>query len=98
MKCIKLMYFFFFYYPFDKPHNTHVDTDEEHVVLLYYVNDSDGDNYFYKKENNELKIIHKETPKKGKLILMDGNLIHASSSPSKGLRSTINMVLTKPIE
>lgn len=82
----------------NKPHNPHIDTDAEHVVVLYYVNDSDGDNYFYKKENNELEIIHRETPKKGKLILMDGSLIHASSSPSKGLRSTINIVLTKPIE
>ena len=82
----------------NKPHTPHLDTDMEHVVLLYYVSDSDGDNYFYKEENNKLKIIHRETPKKGKLILMDGNLMHASSSPSKGMRSTINIVLTKPIE
>lgn len=85
------------------------ETGEGNIVLLYYVNDSDGDNYFYKiKEEYKnhpsldddqmyhpdlLEIVHTETPEKGKLLVMDGDTIHASSSPSKGLRSTLNINL-----
>ena len=40
-----------------------------------------------------LEIVHTETPEKGKLLVMDGDVIHASSSPSKGIRSTLNINL-----
>lgn len=82
---------------------------EGNIVLLYYINDADGDNYFYKIKDecidhpslqdddlfhpDFLEIVHTETPEKGKLLVMDGDVIHASSSPSKGIRSTLNINL-----
>jgi hypothetical protein len=56
----------------------HTDYDYKHYVLLYYVNDSDGDTFIFKKDNNILKKIK---PKKGRFLFFDGNLLHASSSP-----------------
>ena len=71
------------------PHNAHVDKPNyNHWVGLYYVNDSDGDTFFF---DNDLNVIHKETPEKGKIILFDGKHLHSSSSPSKNVRFTLNI-------
>jgi hypothetical protein len=85
------------------------ETGEGNIVMLYYVSDSDGDNYFYKikdecsdhpsLDNDEmfhpdlLEVVQQETPKKGTLLVMDGDVIHSSSSPSKGIRTTLNINL-----
>ncbi len=69
-------------------HEPHIDYNFDHTTALYYVNDSDGDTFFFDKDNN---IIHRETPLKGKLILFDGKEIHASSSPSEGIRIAMNI-------
>lgn len=85
------------------------ETGEGNIVLLYYVSDSDGDNYFYKIKDecidhpsladdemfhpDLLEVVQQETPKKGTLLVMDGDVIHSSSSPSKGIRTTLNINL-----
>ena len=51
-------------------------------VLLYYVNDSDGDTFFFDNPD-KLNIIKRVSPKKGRLVHFDGHLIHASTHPSK---------------
>ena len=64
--------------------NTHVDDEIEHIVLLYYVNDSDGDTILFENENftgysnktDELKITNKITPKKGRIVIFDGSIPH----------------------
>ena len=66
----------------------HTDTDIPHTVILYYVNDSDGDTFFFDKQYN---IVDKVKPKKGRIVVFDGNTIHASSQPSKGVRVTLNL-------
>ena len=45
--------------------------------LIYYINDSDGDTLIYNKKLTKVK------PKSGKVVLFDGNLLHASSNPIK---------------
>jgi len=57
----------------------HVDNKNPHMVMLYYINDSDGDTLFY--ENNEIS--NSITPKKGKAVIFDGSTWHASSYPKK---------------
>lgn len=57
------------------PHN---DTDESDVLTaIYYVNDSDGDTLFF---DNDLNIVQRVTPKRGRLVLFDASHIHSNES------------------
>ena len=69
-------------------HNMHVDMREPHTVCLYYVNDADGDTFFF---DSNREIIERVTPKKGRMVVFDGSTFHASSAPSKNYRITLNM-------
>ena len=69
-------------------HNAHTDNGNPHDVVLYYVNDSDGDTFFF---DNDMNVIHRETPERGKLVIFDGSVLHSSSSPSKNFRITLNI-------
>jgi len=65
---------------------SHVDVkNRKHKVILFYINDSDGDTYFYK--NN--KIIESITPKKNRAVLFDGDIYHSSSKPKKNSRRIV---------
>ena len=58
----------------------HVDEENlEHKSCILYLNDSDGDTCFYKKN----KIFKKVSPKKNRVVLFDGNIFHSSSKPVK---------------
>jgi len=59
----------------------HRDFDFEHVVLLYYVNNSDGDTILFEDTTDKLKIAHRIQPKKNRLLVFDGNWLHSSSVP-----------------
>ena len=73
---------------FGKPHNAHVDQEVPHTVLLYYINDADGDTFFFDKDMN---VMHRETPERGKLVIFDGSIFHSSSAPSTNIRMTLNL-------
>jgi hypothetical protein len=62
------------------------------LVILYYVNDSDGDTYFFGKEKDS-ELVQKITPKKNRAVIFDGSTWHASSLPSKNHRIVINFNL-----
>lgn len=68
---------------YDSPH---IDMDMQHTVCLYYVNDSDGDTFFFHNQN----VIKRVTPKKGRCVFFDGKIFHASSKPTTGKRIVIN--------
>jgi hypothetical protein len=79
--------------------NVHVDINYDHLVCLYYVNNTDGDTYIFDKTKKELNHISKDTklgilkqvsPKKGRVVLFDGRRYHSSSGPSKNIRCIIN--------
>jgi hypothetical protein len=80
-------------------HYPHVDLREPHKVLLYYVNDSDGDtfmfNEIYNDDEKELKTFtlkERVAPEKNKAIIFDGLRYHNSSKPVKNTaRYIINM-------
>ena len=69
--------------PSIKPHTQngkHVDMYREHMVVVYYVTDSDGDTIFFDNDDN---IIYRNTPKKNTAVLFDGSIVHCSSTPSQ---------------
>lgn len=64
----------------------HTDFKEPRKVLLYYVNDSDGDtvlfDQFADQEFSNLTVSQRITPKQGRGVLFDANRYHASSNPA----------------
>ena len=75
----------------------HLDRTEPHLVVLYYVNDSDGDTRFWSNTDN-VPNLHKEpifryTPKKGTGVLFPSETWHCSSNPiSSDYRMVINYI------
>lgn len=61
------------------PNNKHIDFNEPHTTALYYVNDSDGDTVFFDESGD---IIYRSEPKKGKVIIFNGFIYHASTCPT----------------
>lgn len=60
-------------------HYPHIDDSEDGVMTaVYYVNDSDGDTYFF---DDELNVTSTIAPKKGRMVIFDSNKFHNSSSP-----------------
>jgi|TARA_E500000318_G_scaffold83218_2_gene78789 hypothetical protein len=83
--------------------NTFINPPHRDTILLnsligiYYINDSDGDTIIYKgNDENNLKPIQNISPKKGRMILMDGLIYHSASHPLKTkTRKVINYNLKK---
>lgn len=77
----------------------HVDFGglDKNITALYYVNDSDGDTTIYNEQygapkNARLTVKQKVTPKKGRLVIFDGSLIHSSGfTSSEAPRAVINI-------
>ncbi len=82
----------------DSYNRPHVDHSAAYAkTLLFYVNDSDGDTFIFDKtytgENpGKLEIVERITPKAGTAVLFDSYRYHASSTPTSGKRSAINII------
>jgi hypothetical protein len=83
----------------------HVDLYFDHLVLLYYVLDSDGDTIIVDKryQENEIvedlnvnnhRIVAKVTPKQGRAVIFDGRLYHTAEQPRDNVRCVINFDIT----
>jgi hypothetical protein len=60
-------------------HNTpHIDTKEDHFGMIYYVNDCDGDTYFF---DDNLNVIKTVSPKSGRMVFFKGNILHTGQHP-----------------
>lgn len=79
--------------------NVHIDVKYPHLVVLYYINDTDGDTYIFDKtldnckfitNDTKLEVIQKVSPKKGRVVIFNGNRYHSSSGPTKDVRCIIN--------
>ncbi len=80
----------------------HVDGNRDipYKVGVYYVNDSDGDTVIFKQtanynsktplDVNNLDIEMTVQPKKGRLLIFDGNVYHAVGKPKKDIRCILN--------
>lgn len=67
--------------------NPHTDMSYPHYVVLYYVNDADGDTVFFDNNNN---IITNVTPKKGRVVFFNGSVLHSGGVPKSGPRCVVN--------
>ena len=61
----------------NKHSSPHVDMNENHFVILYYVNNSQGETFLFKKN----KIWKKINPKQGRVLIFNGNIKHAAGYP-----------------
>ena len=74
----------------------HTDMDKEHLVVLYYVCDSDVDTLiFNQREQSEdgftiYTIKKRVTPKQGRVVLFDGSLYHTAEQPLNNHRCIVN--------
>jgi len=64
----------------------HVDlpTEKGYTTAIYYVTDADGDTIFFNEKNGHqgpLTIKERVSPKKGRIVLFDGDTLHAASPP-----------------
>lgn len=69
-----------------KPEDKHVDYPFPHLVLLYYINNTDGDTIIYEGE----RIVERITPRRRRCVLFDGTMLHASSSSTLSPRLVLN--------
>ncbi len=78
----------------------HIDEDKDHTVLLYYVNDSDGDTFLFNEKRNEefseFTELVRVTPKAGSALLFNGQHFHSASNPINSIkRLAINFNFTE---
>lgn len=83
-----------------RPSVPHIDTENKHLVLIYYVNDSDGDTILYKdkycEENEEMVVDVRVSPKAGRALLFDGSIYHSFYYPNIcNTRSVININISE---
>lgn len=79
----------------------HVDLPHPHLVLLYYVNDSDGDTVLFNETYedipesdvslNKLNEMTRCSPKQGRVLFFNGKHYHSSSRPLNKHRCIINV-------
>ena len=86
---------------FNVPHTD--NPDPNYKTFLYYVNNSDGDTYFFNNFSTDqpffdLELSKKFSPKKGKGILFPSNQYHASSNPNSNLRRLVINFVYKAVE
>jgi hypothetical protein len=70
-----------------KHYKPHTDHSFPHTVLLYYVNDADGNTVFVDEAN---RVVREVEPKKGRLLAFDGLLYHGGGIPKKSNRCVVN--------
>ena len=70
----------------------HIDLEEDHFVMLYYVCDSDGDTIIYneKVKSENYTIQQRITPKQGRVVLFDGAFYHTAEQPLNNIRCVVN--------
>ena len=63
---------------YNTPHN---DNKNDHLVIIYYVNDSDGDTFIFENDTYPLKVKQRIFPKAGRFVFFNGNQFHAGIHP-----------------
>ena len=78
----------------DEDDTPHIDLNEgeRHIVVLYYVKDSDGDTVIYNErtESNTYTVKQKVTPKQGRVVIFDGSQYHTAQQAINKVRCIVN--------
>jgi hypothetical protein len=75
----------------DTPH-IDLDEGERHIVVLYYVKDSDGDTVIYNErtESDTYTVKQRVTPKQGRVVIFDGGQYHTAQQAINKVRCIVN--------
>jgi hypothetical protein len=68
-------------------HAPHIDLPYSHFSMIYYVNDADGETIFF---DNNTNIVKRVMPKKGRVALFNGSILHSAGIPKKDSRCIVN--------
>lgn len=81
----------------------HIDLEFPHMVVLYYVCDSDGDTVMYHQRftgKEDMSNLHEKqnefterqcvTPKQGRTVVFDGSILHTAQQPLNNIRCVVN--------
>ena len=89
----------------DAHQSPHIDIPNDHWVMLYYVNDSDGDTFIFDQKIEgstsvdsiqSLTVKKRISPKQGRIAIFDGAHLHAGMHPTKNdSRIVINYAFPK---
>jgi hypothetical protein len=87
----------------------HIDSTSDHLVVLYYVLNSDGDTIIVNKKMEfeehipndvptdlkytDYEVLHRITPKQGRAVIFNGKYYHTAEQPTNGIRCVINFNL-----
>ena len=78
----------------DEDDTPHIDLEEgeRHIVVLYYVKDSDGDTVIYNErtESDTYTVKQKVTPKQGRVVIFDGSQYHTAQQAINSVRCIVN--------
>lgn len=72
---------------YNTPHIDFTEINSPYITLIYYVNNSDGDTVFF---SNDGSIKQRIPPKKGSIVIFNGNMPHAASHPIDNFRYIIS--------
>lgn len=85
-------------------HYPHVDVKSDNtdmMSMIYYVNNCDGDTYFFDDVGPKTKpytnVVDKVTPKKGKAVIFESKQFHSGSSPIVSEKRIVLNVVFKTI-
>jgi hypothetical protein len=67
----------------------HIDLNNEHLVVLYYVLDNEAHTIIY-KDKKSLKVLKKIQPKQGRVVIFNGKYWHTAEQPKIKNRCVIN--------
>jgi hypothetical protein len=83
---------------FGSPHTDRgFNSSNDYLTAIYYVNDSDGDTIVFNESviDKNLTVKQRITPKKGRIVIFDGHVLHSPSNPIiSDLRCVINLNFT----
>lgn len=87
----------------------HIDTDQDHLAIVYYINNSTGNTILHRnREGDNAETFHRNKkkidkenfrevesvkPKQGRVVVFDGRLHHYGDYPEDGERFIININL-----
>jgi hypothetical protein len=82
----------------------HIDRDDPHWVILYYVNDYDGETVFSNTlydgseksivDRDNFNVVKRVQGKQGRFSFFDGRIYHAATQPRKDMKCIININVT----